>query len=394
MEKRLTAIAVKNAGDGKLHDGGGLMLVKKSGSGKWVYRYSRLGKRREMGLGAWPALSLAEARDARKEWAAILARGDDPIDERERRRADEIASRDREDPTFADMVDIVFEARRATLRDGGARGRWRSPLDHHVIPVIGKRRMSDLHRTDIHQALAPIWRTKHPTAIKAYTRTKIVFAEAQAMGFECDPGTVDAAKRMLGEVRHQVEHIAATPWQEIPALWGKLDPSTASGLCLRWILMTLVRGDAARAARLSEIEGDIWTVPAHRIKGREGLVQDFRVPLSEPAMQIAEEARSAGHDLLFPGSRGTPITATAIEKYLTKVGETGRPHGFRTSFRTWAQDHDISYDVGETILGHSVGGRVERTYARSDLLDRRRVVMDAWAEFVTGGQAEVIALRR
>lgn len=394
MAKKLTAVAVKNAGDGKLHDGGGLMLVKKGENGKWVYRYSRLGKRREMGLGSWPTLSLSDARKIRDVWAQVLARGDDPIDERDRQRADEIAARDHEDPTFEDMVDVVFKARRATLRGDGKRGRWRSPIDLYMIPAIGKRRMSKLHRTDIHKALSTIWHSKHETALKAYRRTRIVFAEAQAMGFECDPGTVDAAKRMLGEVRQQVEHIRATPWQDVPALWEKLDPSTASGLCLRWILMTLVRGDAARAARVSEINGDVWTVPAHRIKGREGLVRDFRVPLPVPAMQIAEEARSAGHDLLFPGSRGTPITSTAIAKYLTKIGETGRPHGFRTSFRTWAQDHDVSYDVGETILGHSVGGRVERTYARSDLLDRRRVVMDAWAEFVTGGEAEIIALRR
>ena len=391
MAKKLTAVAVKNAGDGKLHDGGGLMLVKKGDGGKWVYRYSRLGKRRAMGLGSWPTLSLSDARKARDEWALVLARGDDPIAERERRRADEIAERDKDDPTFADMVDVVFEARKDSLRGGGARGRWRSPLDHHVIPVIGKRRMSELHRTEIHQALAPIWRTKHPTAIKAFTRTRIVFLEAQAMGFGCDPIVVDAAKRMLGEVRHEVEHIPATPWQDIPDLWSKLDPDTASGLCLRWIILTLVRGDAARAARVSEIEGDVWTVPAHRIKGREGQVKDFRVPLSAAALDIVEEARAAGHDLLFPGNRGTPITAVAIEKYLNRIGELGRPHGFRTSFRTWAQDHDVSYDVAETILGHTIGGRVERTYARSDLLDWRRVVMESWAGYVTGGQAMVIA---
>lgn len=396
MARGLSAVAIKNAGDGKLFDGNGLQLVKKGDGGKWVYRYTHLGKRREMGLGTWPTLSLADARKVRDQWSQVLALGKDPKAERDAQRAEEVAERDKVDPTFADMVDIVFEAKKDGLRGGGTRGRWRSPLDIHVIPKIGRKRMSQLHQTEIRDALQPIWRKKHPTAEKAIQRTRIVFREAQLMGIACDPFTVDAAERMLGEVRHITQHIEATPWQEVPALWQKLDPNTASGLCLRWMLLTLVRADGCRKAETDEVDEDVWTVPEDRVKGKEGLVSDFRVPLSAAAREIVDNARAAGGGYLFPGHRRRPITDRAIEVYLDRIGEKGRPHGFRTSFRSWVQDTDAcSYEVAETILGHVVGGKVERTYARSDLLERRRPVMEAWARFVTGAKAaDVVPIRR
>ncbi len=171
----LTNIEIKKAGDGKLYDTGGLMLVKKGEAGKWLWRYSHLGRRREMGLGSWPAVGLAEARRLRDKWAAALRAGNDPVAERERRRAEEQAKLDRADPTFAEMVDIVFDAKRDGLRGDGKRGRWRGPLDRHVIPKLGRKRMSTIQPIEVRDAISPIWRTKHPTAIKAVNRTRIVF---------------------------------------------------------------------------------------------------------------------------------------------------------------------------------------------------------------------------
>lgn len=393
MRNKLTAIAIRKADDGKLSDGGGLFLTKRDGAGKWVYRYSHLGRRRDMGLGGWPDLPLAEARRQRDHWAAILAAGGDPIAAREAERAAERVKQDRDDPTFAEMVQIVFEAKRAGLRGDGTRGRWRSPLERHVIPKIGRKRMSAITQRDVYEAIKPIWRAKHPTAIKAIQRTRIILEEGRFMGLSCDPFTVDAAKRMLGEVRHQTQHISATPWQDIPALYQSLNPASSAGLCLRWMILTLVRFGGCHAARASEIDGDVWIVPADRVKGREGRARDFRVPLSRPAMEIVSEARSMGHDLLFAGSRGGPITSRAVEKCLDRLGEAGRPHGFRTSFRTFVQEVDAcSWEVAETILGHTIGNTVERSYARSDMLERRRIVMEAWAAHVTGGEQRVVSM--
>lgn len=394
VKNALTAVEIKKAADGKLFDGGGLTLVKAGDSGRWVYRYSHLGRRREMGLGSWPAITLQAARRARDEWEAVLASGRDPIAIRDAERQAEIAERDKMDPTLAEAVTLIFEARRDSLRGGGDRGRWRSPLDLHVLPKIGRKRLSELNQHDIVTALKPIWRTKHPTATKAIERLRIVLRECRLTGHSCDPFTADAAARLLGAVQHQPQHIPATAWQDIPALYARL-PESVTGDCLRLMILTAVRMDAARGARAAEIDGDVWTIPADRIKGREGKVRDFRVPLSAEALRVIARAKAYSDDLLFPTYTGRAATSAAIEKALRGTGEAGRPHGFRTSFRTWVQDQDVCpYDVAEAVLGHVVGGRVERTYARSDLLDRRRPVMDAWAAFVTGAAANVVQLRR
>ncbi|TMV66649.1 DUF4102 domain-containing protein, partial [Thioclava sp. BHET1] len=212
MKNGLTAIQIKKAADGKLFDGAGLTLIKKGEGGKWVYRYSHLGRRREMGLGSWPTVSLAEARRHRDAWAMQLSIGNDPIALRDAQKADQIAERDKSDPTIAEAIHMVFESRKAAYRAAGANGRWLSPLTNHVIPKIGRMRLSDLHQRDLSDVLAPIWKTKHVTASRALERIRIVLRECQLMGFQCDPFIADAAKRMLGEVRHVPTPIPATPW--------------------------------------------------------------------------------------------------------------------------------------------------------------------------------------
>ncbi len=235
MKHALTAIKVKKAGDGKLFDGGGLTLVKRGATGKWVYRYSHLGRRREMGLGAWPIVSLADARATRDRWALVLASGADPLATRQAEAAQAVAQRDRRDPTFSELVDLVFEARRDTLRGGGTRGRWRSPLDLYMIPALGRKRGSNLTSQDVADALRPIWRKKYPTAEKAIQRTRIVLRSAKRMGFPTDPDIVDSAQEILGVVNHVSTHTSHVAWQDIPALYKAL-PDTAAGWCNRWCI--------------------------------------------------------------------------------------------------------------------------------------------------------------
>jgi len=167
-------------------------------------------------------------------------------------------------------------------------------------------------------------------------------------------------------------------------------------LALRLMILTTVRSAALRAARFDEIEGDIWTVPAERMKGMEGQVTDFRVPLSIEAQRVIGICREfSSNDFLFPSSHaGKSISDRAIHKTLEGLKEAGQPHGFRTSFRTWVQDSNAApFDVAETALSHIVGNKVERAYARSDLLDQRRILMQKWADFVTGAEAKVVKIR-
>lgn len=284
------------------------------------------------------------------------------------------------------MADIVFESLKARLKGDGENGRWFSPLKLHVIPKLGRRPISTIHQRDIRDALAPIWQSKHETADKALYRTRKVFTMARLMGYEADPFVCDAARDMLGHVDQAVESIAATPWQDMPELFARLDKPHPSHLALRFTILTAARGMPVRGARFDEMDCDVWTVPAERMKGQKGKVRDFRTPLSTAALEVVETCRSiARNGFLFPSPRaGKGISDVAMTKALNALNETGRMHGFRTSFRTWVQETDAgSWEVAETALAHIIGNQVERAYARSDLLDQRRILMQKWADFVT-----------
>ncbi|MFY0311584.1 tyrosine-type recombinase/integrase [Leisingera sp. D0M16] len=385
VDMALTAAKLKTAKPGIYQDGNGLMIARTENGGRWTYRYSFAGRRRDMGLGSYPTVTLADARQLRDRWKTILAAGEDPIDVRRAQEAAKAAERERDDPTFQKLAEKVLEARKARLRGEGTRGRWMSPLATHLFPVIGKKRGSELTAQDMADALRPIWGTKHPTAEKAAQRSRLILREGKFMGYPVDPIIVDQASRMLGEVVHITEHIPSTPWQDIPSLYARL-PDTNAGQCLRFMILTLVRLDGCSGARFDEFNDDLWTVPKYRIKGAEGKVRDFRVPLSRAAVALVADQAEYFDDFLFPGLRGKTITSRALEKSLDALNEAGRPHGFRSSFRDWVRDTDAcAWEVAETVLDHKIGSTVERSYARSDLLERRRPVMEAWAAYVTGG---------
>ncbi len=392
---KLKALEVKK-GEGKLFDGAGLYLQKRSiENGRWVYRYKHQGRSREMGLGPYPTVSLAEARKARDQWEINLKSGEDPMAARDRLREETRIEASRHDPTFEEAACATFDAKKAGLRGEGTAGRWMSPISLYMLPAIGDRRMSTLHQSDLHSALAPIWRTKHPTAEKAIRRTKIIFEHMRFSGVACDPFVVDMARHMLGEYRHEAVKTPAAEWQDIPRIYQALDRNDSSHLALRFNILTVVRSAGVRGAMFDEIQGDVWTVPKDRMKGTVASAADFRVPLSGPALEVvarAEEWRRS--DYMFPGARSGGISDVAVAKVLRRVAPGCAPHGMRTSFRTWVQDTDAaSYDVAETALAHIIGGKVERAYARSDLLDRRRILMQKWADFVTGVEAKVIPIR-
>ena len=344
-----------------------------------------MGRRREMGLGSYPAVSLSEARRERDRWALALRQGKDPITERQAVKAAALEAIDRDDPTLERLARDVLAARAETLKGAGRVGRWLSPLECHVFPKLGRKPISTIHQADLKVALAGIWKSKHPTAEKAIQRLRIIFRQGKLMGYSCDPFTVDAAEHMLGHVQHRPEPIASTAWQDIPDLYSWLTGRGTSAACLQFMSLTLVRAGGCRSARFDEIDGNIWTVPAERMKGRVDKVTDFRVPLSDQAVALVEARRAFGGEFLFAGPNGRPISDASLSKFMRENNQDGRPHGLRTSFRTWVQDTDAApWEVAETILAHTIGGKVERSYARSDLLERRRPVMQAWADYVTG----------
>lgn len=394
---KLSAVAIKYAPPGRLHDGDGLFLDRTATGGRWTYRYRWLGRRRDMGLGSYPSVSLSDARKSRDAWRAVLNDDKDPIEVRTEQRAEQKARRDQQDPTFREMTETAFASLQPTLRGGGKNGRWLSPIEKHVLPKIGSRRASDLSADDFETVLRPIWHDKQPTAKKVVNRCRIILRKAKLKRKPVDPDIVDQAVEALGEVIHTETPIPATPWQDIPALYQRL-PDTVGGQCLRFMILTVVRLNGCAGAHANEFDGNVWTVPADRVKGREAKAEAFRLPLSFAAIDLIAAQAEFFTDHLFPGNTGRPITSRALEKCLNELGEAGRPHGFRTSFRTWVQDTSQdpgAWEVAETALGHKIGGRVERSYARSDMLDRRAPLMEAWARFVTGQEtANVVPFTR
>lgn len=378
---RLSARTVATVSPGKYADGAGLWLHKREdGGAQWVLRYTIHGRRREMGLGASGGVSLKEARDAADRWRAVVRAGKDPIKERERQRREDA----RNVHLLKDVADEAFEARKAELKGDGKAGRWFSPLELHILPKLGKMPVADIDQKDIRDVLAPIWHTKAETAQKALARLRIVMRHAAALGLDVDLQATEKARALLGKSRHKAENIPAMPWKDVPAFYQSLSDGTVTHLALRLLILTGVRSGPLRHIHEDQIDGDVWTIPAEAMKGRKDATADFRVPLSTEALAVIEEARrQARGGYLFPSVRKGVISDMTMSMLMVRAKMEYRPHGFRSSLRDWiAETTDTPHEIAETILGHVVGGSVERAYRRTDYLEQRRKVMEAWSKWV------------
>lgn len=390
-KNRLSASFVKTAQAGKYCDGAGLWLVKRDdGGAQWVLRLTVHGRRREMGLGGFPALGLADARKLGERWRNVAAAGRDPIKQRE---AEERAAR-REDISLAVLTADAFEARKAELKGDGTAGRWLSPLTFHVLPKLGKVPVTDIDQRDIRDTLAPIWHAKADTARKALNRLSIVMKHAAALGLDVDLQATEKAKALLGKSRHVPKHIPAMAWADVPDFYASLEEPTLTHLALRLLILTGVRSNPLRHIRLEQIDGDVWTVPAESMKGRKGGTTDFRVPLSREALRIIDLARPhARNGFLFPNRQKGVISDMTLSRHMERRGLEARPHGFRTSLRTWlAEATDAPHEVAEAMLAHVTDSGVVRAYRRTDFLEQRRKLAERWADHVTGGAGQVVKL--
>lgn len=388
---RLSAQFLKTAPVGKHCDGAGLWLVKREdGGAQWVLRVTVHGRRREMGLGGFPSLTLAKAREVADRWRKMAAAGRDPVKERE---AEERAAR-REDISLAILTADAFEARKADLKGDGTAGRWLSPLTLHILPKLGKVPVTDLDQRDIRDTLAPLWHTKADTARKALNRLSIVLRHAAALGLDVDLQATEKARALLGRTRHKVTNIPAMAWADVPSFYDSLEEPTLTHLALRLLILTGVRSTPLRTLRLEQIDGDIWTVPAESMKGRKGATDDYRVPLSREALRIIDLARPhAREGFLFPNIRKGVIADATMSRMMERRGLEARPYGFRTSLRTWlAEATDAPHEVAEAMLGHTTDSAVVRAYRRTDFMEQRRALAERWADYVTGGAGQVVKL--
>lgn len=380
---KLSARGAATLGPGKFADGGGLWLVKRAPShGKWVLRVTLHGKRREMGLGPFPDVSLAEARRSAEAGRALVRDGKDPIKERERERREAA----RNFHLLADIAQDAFESRKAELKNDGKAGRWFSPLELHILPRLGRRPIAEVDQNDIRDCLSPIWHTKSETARKALNRLGICLKHAAALGLDVDLQATDKAKALLGKPRHRPKHIPSMHWRDVPEFYNSLSDGSVTHLALRLLILTGVRSGPLRFIQEEQIVDSVWTIPSSLMKGRRDAVEDFRVPLSRAAIETVQEARRhARNGHLFPSARRGVISDATMSRLMERRGLEARPHGFRSSLRDWlAEETDAPHDVAETILGHVAGNSVERAYRRTDYFDKRKDLMERWCEHVVG----------
>ena len=381
----LTALEIKNLKPDRktkrYGDGRGLYLVvRANGSKAWVQRITIDGDRTDLGLGGYPDLPLALARKKSVELRTAVAEGRDPRAERRQPNL----------PTFRDVAEQYISDNAARWKNPKEAVNWRGCLDTYAYPVFGNTRIDRISRADVLAALKPVWTSKPSIARKLRQRVRAVFAAAMAHDhIDLNPAgeVIDAALPKTPAVK---AHFRALPYQDVPDTLEKIEASTASlasRLCFRFLVLTAARSGEARGARWSEIDLDAptWIIPASRMKA--GV--EHRVPLSDAALEALRRAKALDDNsgLVFPSpmKSGSPLSDMTLTKLLRDNGlaETATVHGFRTSFRTWAMEcTETPWAVGEAALAHTLGNSTEQAYARSDLFERRRALMEAWCNFV------------
>ena len=380
---KLSATRVKALTDpGRYSDGDGLHLfITKKGRKSWVQRITVDGRRRDIGLGGYPSVSLAQARKRASDNRETIGNGGDPV--AEKRRAST--------PTFGEAAYTVHEANKPRWRNGSHTTAWIQTLERHAFPKIGSKPIDTIGRTDVLAVLTPIWSTRPETARRVRQRMRTIFKWAMANELiEANPAgeAIDGALPSMPKVK---AHLRALPYQEVGSALKTVDASEtslASKHCLKLLVFTAARSGEARGATWDEIDlaSATWTIPGSRMKA--GV--EHRVPLSDQALEVLALAQQLedGSGLCFPSPLrpGRELSDMTLTKILRKSGLADRAtvHGFRTSFKTWTMEQtDAPWAVGEAALAHQLGGSVEQAYARSDLFDRRRVLMQRWADYLT-----------
>ncbi len=380
---KLTAASVRTVKEAGLYrDEHGLILrVKPSGYKQWIQRLAIHGKRRELGLGPFRLVTLAEAREAALANRKLARAGGDPM-----------ASKGQGVPTFEEAAAKVIEIHRPNWKNAKHIAQWTATLRQYVFPRIGRKRVDLVSTADVMAVLLPIWNHKQETARRVRQRIGAVMKWAVAQGYRQDNPAGEAIGAALPKNGGIQRHHQALPHGEVAGAIEAVRQSGATGavkLAFEFLVLTAARSGEVRLATWDEIdlEGDVWTVPATRMKAK----RDHRVPLSARAVTILAEAQGRSNETrwVFPNPRGKPLSDMTLSKLVKELGIQAVPHGFRSSFRDWAAEcTDAPHAVMEAALAHVVKNKAEAAYARSDLFERRRGLMNDWSWYLAQAAAK------
>lgn len=378
------------------------LLLAPTGGRSWLLRIMVGGKRREIGLGGFPDVSLASARERAREARDAIREGRDPVEERRASKAALVAAQGR--MTFGQAVEKFLEVRLGDYRNKKHRDQWRSTLEAYAAPVLGEIPLADIVAADVQRALAPIWTSKRETATRTRGRIEAVLDWAKVHGHRTGEnparwrGNLDVllprGRRGLQGGNHP-----AIALLDAPAWFDDLrGMSGMAPRALAFLALCASRSGEVRGMTWAEVDGDVWTIPAVRMK--TGV--EHRVPLCGAALAILEALpRAPRTETVFWAPRGGELSDMALSAVMrrmhaTKIeaGQRGWldqrslrpavPHGLRSTFRDWAAEMTgYPSDMAEIALAHKVGSEIERAYRRGDMIEKRRAMMDAWARFVT-----------
>jgi integrase len=381
-----TQVKTLNA-PGRYMDGDGLMLeVKPSGAKSWVVRLQSGGKRRDYGLGSFKDVGLSEARDLARDYRRQLRQGTDPLAARHKAKGI---------PTFEQAAKAVHEEHKHGWRNDKHGAQWLATLKTYAFPKIGQLSVEAVTTGHVRDLLADIWLVKPETARRVRQRIGTVLDYAHGKGWR-EPFVMAAVNKALPRQPRKAGRFAAMPYGDVPAFLGKLRERTSTGrLALEALILTAARSGEIRGAEWSEVDFDArtWTVPAERMKAGKVHV----VPLSDEVIDVlnrAAELKTGESGLVFPGaSRGKPLSDMTLLKVLRDMKVSATVHGFRSAFRDWcAEETSVSGEVAEAALAHAIPNKVEAAYRRTDFLEKRRKLMEAWAAYCVASRATIVRL--
>lgn len=384
---RLSARRVATITERGYHaDGGGLYLqVTASGAKSWIFRFTRARKTRDMGLGSLHIVSLADARAAADMARKALLSGIDPLDARRAAQAARAGI-----PTFAEAAVSYIATQRAGWTNNKHADQWTNTLETYAKKTIGAKPIDAVNTTDVLAILRPIWETKTETATRVRQRIEAVLdAEYAARHWErMNPARwrnhLDKLLPKPSKVR-AVRHFPALPYTELPAFMARLRADTGvAARALEFLILTAARTGMVTGAKLAEIVGDEWRVPASRMKGKIA----HTVPLAPVALGVIHAVpRVVGAAYCFPGDRHLKahLSNGAMDALLERMGFAHvTVHGFRSTFKDWCTEQtDFANEVSESALAHVVEDKTEAAYRRGELLEKRRRLMEAWADYCT-----------
>lgn len=386
---RLTAVGVSGCKHpGYYADGGNLYLkVGQTGSKSWIFRFTREGRTRDAGLGAFPTVTLLRARERAEHCRQLVSNGVDPIEAR-------LEGKKSQPPpaaSFKACAESYLANQEAGWRNPKHRDQWKSTLKAYVYPLLGPLPIDAITTDHVLQVLEPIWSKKPETASRVRGRIEAVLNSAKARGLRNGEnpaqwrGHLDHLLPSKGKIR-RVKHHAAMAYKDVPAFMKGLRENTSiSARCLEFVVLTCSRTGEALGARWSEIdlENKLWTVPAERMKA----AKPHRVPLSSRTIAILKEMKAIKrNEFVFPSWKpGRTLSQMTLAMLLRRMGHTVTVHGFRSSFRDWAAEETrFSREAAEMALAHSISDAVEAAYRRGDLFDQRRKLMRKWADYICG----------